>query len=116
MYYLALDKHGIASGGYLELVRYIRKECDHLSFAGLTTIGRMNHHAARTTSTDQTLTSLYVQLVYIAEPFKRHQWQILRITYSMNFYECITMATWQSYSYYDYNIFSSISADLELAS
>ena len=39
----ALDKHGVSSDGCLELVQYIREDCDQLSFAGLMTIGRMNH-------------------------------------------------------------------------
>ena len=43
MSYVSLDKHGVPSDGYLELVQYIREECEHLSFAGLMTIGRINH-------------------------------------------------------------------------
>ena len=36
-------KHGVASEECLDLVQYVKEECDHLSFGGLMTIGRMNH-------------------------------------------------------------------------
>lgn len=37
------SKHGVGVDGCLDLVQYIRDECEHLHFAGLMTIGRMNH-------------------------------------------------------------------------
>ena len=36
-------KHGVGSDDCLEVVQYIRESCDHLLFAGLMTIGRMNY-------------------------------------------------------------------------
>ena len=48
--------------GCLDLVEYIREECEHLHFAGLMTIGRMNHqHQIHGPNPDFTVcaTSLY---------------------------------------------------------
>lgn len=42
---LLSGKHGVACEDCLELVQYIREECSHLNFAGLMTIGKMNHQA-----------------------------------------------------------------------
>lgn len=39
-----LGKHGVPSDECMELVHYIKEDCVHLSFDGLMTIGRMNHH------------------------------------------------------------------------
>ncbi len=66
-YYIALDKHGVASDGCLELVQYIMEDCHHLSIAGLMTIGRMNHqHEIHGPNPDFT-----VHTAALAEPFKR---------------------------------------------
>ena len=39
--YLHSGKHGVSREACLDLAEYIKNECDHLSFAGLMTIGRM---------------------------------------------------------------------------
>ena len=60
--YVSLGKHGVGVDGCLDLVEYIREECEHLHFAGLRTIGRMNHqHQIHGPNPDFTVcaTSLY---------------------------------------------------------
>ena len=41
---MMLGKHGVPRDECLELVHYVKEDCAHLSFDGLMTIGRMNHH------------------------------------------------------------------------
>ena len=59
-----LGKHGVPSDECMELVNYVKEDCAHLSFDGLMTIGRMNHHPGVSGPNPDFVVIMYICVVW----------------------------------------------------